>query len=415
MKETLYISDYALVNALGSDHQTIKKHLLSGDASGLTQVDNLLLDEPITVADVTIALPSLVHKAKHFQSRNNQLALVALEQIRQRVKTLIADIGAERIAIVVGTSTSGISDGEQAMAALQQQGQFPEHYDYRQQEIYNLAEFISDELATTGLCMTISTACSSSAKAFKTASELIDAGLADAAIVGGVDTLCAMTTNGFYALNSTAKGKCQPSSVNRDGINIGEAAALAILTKQEDCSLAGNSKGDLADRCAKIKLLGVGESSDAHHMSAPQPEGEGAIVAMQAALTEANLKSSDVDYINLHGTATPKNDAMEAIAVNKVFGNNTPCSSSKGLIGHTLGAAGATEVGLCWLLLNGNIGDEGDNNCYYAPHIWDNAVDTSMPALNLVAQGQQQAAVIRNCLSNSFAFGGNNVSVIIGK
>jgi len=414
MKQQLYITDYALVNALGSDPQSIKKRLLNGDASGLTQVDDLLLDDSVTVANVEVELPSLENKAKHFQSRNNQLALLALTQIRQQVKTLSARIGAERIAVIVGTSTSGISDGEQAMGTLQQQGHFPEEYDYRQQEIYNLAEFISDELATTGVCMTISTACSSSAKAFKTASELIDAGLADAAIVGGVDTLCAMTVNGFYALSSTAKGICQPSSVNRDGINIGEAAALAILTKQQDCSVEGGSKDNSVNTSTAIKLLGVGESSDAHHMSAPHPKGEGAIVAMTAALSQAKLKASDIDYINLHGTATPKNDAMEAIAVHEVFGSNTPCSSSKALIGHTLGAAGATEVGLCWLLLNRNVGDDSDNSCYYAPHIWDNAVDTSMPALNLVALEQRHETIMRNCLSNSFAFGGNNVSVIIG-
>ena len=277
------------------------------------------------------------------------------------------------------------------MLALQQTGEFPEQYDYRQQEIYNLAEFISDELATTGIAMTISTACSSSAKAFKTASELIDAGMADAAVVGGVDTLCGMTINGFYALNSTSQGICQPSSANREGINIGEAAALAVLRKDQ----------------GQVRLLGVGESGDAHHMSAPHPEGLGAITAMEQALAEANYSASDVDYVNLHGTATPKNDAMEAIAVEHVFGGSTPCSSTKGLIGHTLGAAGATEVGLCWLLLQ-------DDNTYYAPHMWDKVVDESLPSLNLVNLGQQKDSRLACCLSNSFAFGGNNVSVLIG-
>ncbi|PKG82501.1 beta-ketoacyl-[acyl-carrier-protein] synthase II [Colwellia sp. 75C3] len=399
MKETLYINDFALVNALGSDKETIKSKLLAGSQSGLSCVENLLLEGPITVADVTEALPSLSDKPKHLQSRNNQLAALALKQIKAQAQTLIERLGADRVAIIVGTSTSGISEGEQAMQVLQQQGEFPEHYDYRQQEIYNLAEFISEELATTGICLTISTACSSSAKAFKTASEIIDAGMADAAIVGGVDTLCGMTVNGFHALNSTSSGICQPSSANRDGINIGEAAALAILTKDESAS------------ATNIRLLGVGESSDAHHMSAPHPEGEGAIVAMQSALTEAGLKASDVDYINLHGTATPKNDAMEAAAVAHVFGIETPCSSSKGLIGHTLGAAGATEVGLCWLLMSG---DDSENTTY-APQVWDHVIDETIPALKLVAIGDKQASPIRRCLSNSFAFGGNNVSVLIGR
>ncbi len=395
MKETLYINNFALVNALGSDTQTIKNNLFSGSQAGLTRVDNLLLEGSITVADVDVILPSLNDKPKHLQSRNNQLAALALAQIKEQAQALINKLGADRVAIIVGTSTSGISNGENAMQGLQQQGKFPEQYDYRQQEINNLAEFISEELATTGICLTISTACSSSAKAFKTASEMIAAGMADAAIVGGVDTLCGMTINGFHALSSTSSGICQPSSANRDGINIGEAAALAILTKGKSAS------------SNNVRLLGVGESSDAHHMSAPHPEGQGAIVAMKSALAQANFNASDVDYINLHGTATPKNDAMEAVAVESVFGNQTPCSSSKGLIGHTLGAAGATEVGLCWLLLS-------DANTNYAPQVWDHVVDETMPALNLVAIGGEKSTPIRSCLSNSFAFGGNNVSVLIG-
>ena len=338
MTTPLYITDYALVNALGSDLATIKHRLIAGDTSGLKRVDNLLFDDSIIVGAVGETLPLLENKAKHLRSRNNQLAKLAMAQIRPQIEVLKTREGAERIAIVVGTSTSGISHGEEAMRELQQTGQFPLAYDYRQQEIYNLAEFISEELGTTGVCLTISTACSSSAKAFKTAQELIDSDMADAAIVGGVDTLCGMTINGFNALSSTSQGVCQPSSVNRDGINIGEAAALAIL-----------AKSPRNDGSAAIKLLGVGESSDAHHMSAPHPEGEGAINAMESALNTAKLLASDIDYINLHGTATPKNDAMEAIAVHHVFGQKTPCSSSKGLIGHTLGAAGATEVGLCWL------------------------------------------------------------------
>jgi 3-oxoacyl-[acyl-carrier-protein] synthase-1 len=230
---------------------------------------------------------------------------------------------------------------------------------------------------------------------------MIAAGMADAAIVGGVDTLCGMTVNGFHALNSTSSDICQPSSANRDGINIGEAAALAILSKEKSAT------------SSHVRLLGVGESSDAHHMSAPHPEGHGAIEAMQNALAQANFTANDVDYINLHGTATPKNDAMEAVAVEHIFGKETPCSSSKGLIGHTLGAAGATEVGLCWLLLTDD--DSHEKVQYnYAPQVWDHVVDETMPALNIVEIGDKKATPIRSCLSNSFAFGGNNVSVLIG-
>ena len=259
------------------------------------------------------------------------------------------------------------------------------------QEMFNLADFIADDIGVQGPVFTISTACSSSAKAFVTAKELIVSGVIDAAIVGGVDSLCGMTVNGFSALDSTSASLCQPSSNNRDGINLGEAAALCILRKDK----------------GQIKLLGCGESSDAHHMSAPHPEGEGAITAMKQAILAAELASSDIDYINLHGTATKKNDAMEAIAVNKVFGHLTPCSSVKGMIGHTLGAAGATEIGLCWLMMQ-------NDNRTYIPHCWDGVIDNDVPELALTKVGQYSSSKINNCLSNSFAFGGNNVSIIIG-
>ena len=395
MKQALYISDFGLVNALGNDNKTIKVNLLSGSQAGLSRRSDLLLEGDITVADVKSDLPSLADKPKHLRSRNNQLALAALSQIKAQALALIKQYGKSRIAIVMGTSTSGISDGESAMAKHQQQGEFPQQYHYSQQEIYNTAEFIAQELGTHGVCFTISTACSSSAKAFKTAQELIESDMADAAIVGGVDSICAMTINGFHALSSTSQGICQPSSANRDGINIGEAAAIAIVSKQP----------------SRVKLLAVGESSDAHHMSAPHPEGEGAVAAMQSALAQAKFAATDVDYVNLHGTATPKNDEMEALAVDKVFGRQTPCSSTKGMHGHTLGAAGATEVGLCWLLLGG---DDNQDNYHYAPHIWDEAVDDRIPALHLTKLGQTKSSPIRSCLSNSFAFGGNNVSVLLG-
>ncbi len=397
MKQNLYISEYGLVNALGCDKNTIYQRLLQGSQSGMLKVNNLLVDHnplvnhSIFVAKVDKDLKPLTDKPTHLISRNNQLALLAIDQIRSEVSDLKTKFGASRIAIVVGTSTSGISEGEKAMSELLKNDKFPESYDYRQQEIFNLAEFVANELQLTGISLTISTACSSSAKAFKTAKELIQSEMADAAIVGGVDSLCGMTVNGFHSLNSTSKAICVPSSVNRDGINIGEAAAFAVLRKDQ----------------GKICLLGVGESSDAHHMSAPHPQGEGAIIAMKNALSDARVKAQDVDYVNLHGTATAKNDEMEALAVSNIFGSKTACSSSKAMIGHTLGAAGATEVGLCWLILN----EQSDD---YPPHIWDNIKDPNIHQLNLVGIGSKHEKIINRCLSNSFAFGGNNVSVLIG-
>lgn len=388
MQQPLFISHYAMINALGCDNQSIKRNLLAGSQEGIV-INNTLFDEgPIYVGAVNAELPLLTDRDLEFQTRNNQLAAHALEQLREPVTELKKQYGAQRIAVIVGTSTSGIAQGEQAMKIQQEEGLFPNEYHYQQQEMDNLAQFIKSELGLEGVAFTLSTACSSSSKAFATAQEMIACGLADAAIVGGVDSLCGMTVNGFHALASTSAGISNPSSKNRDGINIGEAAALCIVQKQ-----------------GEVKLLGVGESSDAHHMSAPHPEGEGAVMAMKSALAAANININEVDYVNLHGTATPKNDEMEAIAIMNVFGIETPCSSSKGMIGHTLGAAGATEVGLCWLLLGGND---------YAPHVWDGERDTSLPAINLVPVGAKHPSKITTCLSNSFAFGGNNVSVLIG-
>lgn len=388
MQQPLFISHYAMVNALGRDNQSIKRNLLAGSQSGLVLNDTLFNEGSIYVGAVQGDLPSLTDHAIEFQTRNNQLAALALEQLLEPVASLKQQYGAQRIAVIVGTSTSGIAQGEQAMHTLQQTGSFPVEYHYQQQEMDNLAEFIRAELGLEGLVLTLSTACSSSAKAFASAQEMINVGLADAAIVGGVDSLCGMTVNGFAALASTSAGICNPSSRNRDGINLGEAAALCIVQKK-----------------GTVKLLGVGESSDAHHMSAPHPLGEGAAVAMRNALAAAAYQACDVDYVNLHGTATPKNDEMEAIAHANVFGLETPCSSTKGMIGHTLGAAGATEIGLCWLLLGGYD---------YAPHVWDAQRDENLPAINLMPVGAKQKTKIATCLSNSFAFGGNNVSVLIG-
>lgn len=390
----VYISDFSLVNALGENNTEITERMLAGDRSGLILRDDLLNEGKLYVGEIAADLPLIKDQQSNFRynSRNNQLAKLALNGLKAEIEDVKAVISSARIGIIVGTSTSGISEGEQALFVKNKTGQFPENYAYQQQEMSNLAEFISDEADIDGPILTISTACSSSAKAFVTAREMINAGIIDAAIVGGVDTLCRMTVNGFYALNSTSKSLCQPSSKDRDGINLGEAAALCVLRKDK----------------GKIKLLGCGESSDAHHMSAPHPEGLGAITAMQQALNDAQLESTAINYINLHGTATPKNDEMEAIAVNKVFGENTPCSSVKGMIGHTLGAAGATEIGLCWLLLS-------NNHSTLIPHCWDGKQDESLAKISLVSQGQQSEVELTHCLSNSFAFGGNNVSVLIGK
>jgi 3-oxoacyl-[acyl-carrier-protein] synthase-1 len=243
----------------------------------------------------------------------------------------------------------------------------------------------------------ISTACTSSARALLSARRLLDMNLCDAVLCGGVDSLCKLTLNGFSSLEAVSNQRCNPFSINRSGINIGEAAVVFLMTRE--------ASGD-----HRIALLGAGASSDAHHISAPEPSGRGAQQAMQKALDNAKLHASDINYLNLHGTATQHNDAMESLAVNALFPEGVPCSSTKPLTGHTLGAAGALEAAFCWLALSPENRDR-----QLPPHVWDGQADTGLPALRWVTPGdtlQQNSS--RRLMSNSFAFGGNNVSLIIG-
>jgi len=243
----------------------------------------------------------------------------------------------------------------------------------------------------------VSTACSSSAKAFGSAQRLLDLELCDAVLVGGVDSLCALTLGGFASLGALSARPCNPLSVKRDGITIGEAAALFLLTRE-----AGG-----------VRLLGVGESSDAYHASAPDPTGRGAAAAMSAALAAAGLAPEAVDYVNLHGTATPHNDAMESLALTRVLPHQPPCSSTKALHGHTLGAAGALEVAVCWLMLSA----ASPAALPLPPHVWDGQRDPALPRLTLVAAGDHAPRRTDgfHCLSNSFAFGGSNCAVLLGR
>jgi len=387
-----YLSDLAIVNALGSGKVTVLDGLLRGDQTGMQPCGPLLTGRLGIVGRVSGPLGSLPSEFAEFDCRNNQLLVVAAVQIESAIEDLKSRYGPTRIAVLIGTSTSGIAAGEIAVDVLAESGEMPANYHYRQQEIGTAAEFLARYLGLTGPRYTISTACSSSAKAFASGERLLAADLCDAVIVGGCDSLCELTVNGFDALESMSGGICNPFSANRDGINVGEGAALLLMTRIE----------------APIRLAGVGESSDAYHMSAPEPNGKGAELAIRAALSDANAQSAEVGYINLHGTATVKNDAMESRVVGRVFGSETPCSSTKSQIAHTLGAAGAQEIGLCWLLL-----DDGNADRLLPRHLWDHESDPDLPAIGLTGEGVQWE---RNLfMSNSFAFGGSNVSVIIGR
>jgi len=393
-----FLSAMGIICALGSNKKTVLKNLLFGSQAGMVNSSELLLNADVTVGQVSADLPAIPAEFSLYNCRNNQLLLGALEQIKSQVSKLIERYGHQRIAVVLGSSTSGILEGEAALKSYLSDDKFPENYHYKKQEMGSPAEFLSAYLGLENVAITISTACSSSGKAFASAKNYIQAGVCDAAIVGGVDSLCRLTLNGFTSLESVSKSICNPFSQNRDGISIGEGAAVFILQRE-----APETRNPI-----NIQLAGVGESSDAHHMSAPHPEGAGAINAMQVALADANLQANDIDYINLHGTATLKNDVMESRAMLNVFNADKLCSSTKPLTGHTLGAAGAIELALCWLILSNY-----NTNHQLPPHIWDGKTDINMQPLNLVESGCTKNA--HWIMSNSFAFGGSNVSLILGK
>lgn len=391
-RHRLGIPAMGIVGPLGAGKQETLRRLFEGSRSGLVLREGLIPDRAVYVGAVESSLPAV--PPRH-ATRNNQLLLAALDEIRADVAKAAIRFGRERVAIILGTSTSGVEEGERAFAFHRAHGAWPAGFEYRQQELGALAAFAAEMLDLRGPAYTIATACSSSAKVFATARRLIKTGLCDAAVVGGADSLCGTTLNGFAALEALSRDRSNPFSQNRDGINIGEAAAAFLVTAEE----------------APVGLRGVGESSDAHHMSAPDPAGRGALIAMQAALDDAGLAAGDLSYINLHGTGTPLNDSMEGTAVATLFGAGVPCSSTKGMTGHTLGAAGACEAAFLWLALHPDFTPGS-----LPPHVWDGVRDPAIPDIHLV---DSKIAVPRDrpaaMMSNSFAFGGNNVSLILDR
>lgn len=388
----VFLSELGIVNALGTSKAEVLRRLLEADASGMVSYGDLLTRRTTFVGRVRHALPPLRADLAEFDCRNNRLLAAALDQIAPAVAAVRESVGAHRIAVLIGTSTSGITEGEDAIESLHRNGSVPATFHYRQQEIGMTAELAARYLGLTGPRYTISTACSSSANAFCSAQRLLASGRCDAAVVGGADSLCRLTLNGFDALESLSPELCNPFSANRRGLNIGEGASVFLMARTP----------------APVRLWGVGESSDGYHLSAPDPEGRGAEAAIRAALASAKLEPHDVDYVNLHGTATQKNDDMESRVMARVFGASTPCGSTKSLIGHTLGAAGAQELGLCWLLL----ADDNDSR-RLPPHVWDGVRDPAIPDINLAGGDQRWKRGI--FVSNSFAFGGSNTSVAIGR
>ncbi|MDP2698556.1 beta-ketoacyl-[acyl-carrier-protein] synthase family protein [Thalassospira sp.] len=394
--DPVWLSSLGIVSSLGNGLDETRDTMFGDRPADMMARDGFLSDRPVMLGSVTAKLPPLPDHLQRHDTRNNRLLWAAAAQIKTEIAALIAQYGRDRIGIILGTSTSGIEEGTQDYQSLLETGSFPSGFLYSHQEIGSPGDFLRDAFDLGGPVYVISTACSSSAKAFAAGARLIRTGLCDAVLVGGVDSLCRLTVRGFDALQSVALGICNPMSKNRDGINIGEGAALFIMQR---------AAGDIA-------LLGVGESSDAHHPNAPHPDGKGAAAAMQNALDHAGIMPSDIAYLNLHGTATPLNDGMESRAVRDVLGDNVPSSSTKPMTGHTLGAAGAIEAAILWLSLQ-----DAPNGAPLPRHIWDGVADADIPPLHLVVAHNARLAPMTKCamMSNSFAFGGSNVSVILGR
>ena len=392
MSVRIYLNALGIVSPLGVGKESVAKALFAGSQDGMVEESDLLQEGKTFVGRVSAKLPKLSKEYFKYNCRNNRMTLLALQEIEDNIQSAIKTYGDDRIAVVLGTSTSGIGDNESGISHKVETGKFPSDYHFERQETASISNFVQKFYGLTGPALTVSTACTSGAKALASACRMIRAGVCDAAIVGGCDSLCKLTLNGFKSLESLSEELCQPLSKNRDGINIGEGGAFFLISKDT----------------GPVEVAGVGETSDAHHISAPAPDGKGAIRAMEIALEKSNANADDVAYINLHGTATSLNDAMEAKAVSNVLRSDVPCSSTKTMTGHMLGAAGAVELGFLWLTLQ----DEYSKG-QLPPHIWDGEADDEIAALNFSNLTTKRHPDKRIMLSNSFAFGGNNICVAL--
>jgi 3-oxoacyl-[acyl-carrier-protein] synthase-1 len=392
----LGISAYTMTSCLGRGLDSVRGALRTG-ASGLAPCRFETVSLATYVGEIAgVDDQRLPAELRRFDCRNNRAAELGLLQdgFVEAVESAARRHGRARVGVFLGTSTAGILQTEQAYRRRDPaSGALPADFEYRgTHNTFSVAEYVRERLGLDGPCSVMSTACSSSAKVFASAARLIGAGMIDAAVVGGVDTLCLTTLYGFNSLQLLSSSPCRPYDARRDGISIGEAAAFALL---ERATLAPDADGP--------SLLGAGESCDAYHMSAPHPEGRGARAAMEAALRGASLSPADFDYVNLHGTGTPSNDAAEDRAVHGLFGDEVPVNSTKGVIGHALGAAGAAEAVISLVAL-----EEG----LVPPSLGTREIDPSLRARYEVASSRRP---LRRVLSNSFGFGGSNCSLVFGR
>lgn len=379
------ITGMNLCNALGRNRAEVKAALRSGQ-SGLGPCPLELPFETVS-GSVPGRLPELPTELLPWTTRMSQLAQLLVEGLQKEIETMCSRYPGDRIGVFLGTTTAGATSTEHAYRQYLQKGELPSDYDLWRHHTYGASLHVMRELTgARGPGWVMSTACTASAKPFATAQRMIQAGMIDAAIVGGIDTLCSMTLRGFYSLDALSNERCRPFSAQRKGLNIGEGGALLTLERRGE---------------AIAWLEAVGESSDAYHITAPHPQGAGAVVAMQRALDLAGCSALDIDYINAHGTGTPLNDRAEATAIHQLFSDRVPVVSTKGFTGHTLGAAGATEACLTIFSLQ-----EGWIPASLGAEPIDEAMSIQVPVA-------LETRKLRRAISNSFAFGGNNTSVLL--
>ncbi len=382
----LHFLDFSAVSALGPDRDTLFQNLIDR-RPGLSYASSIVPSTSSPLGEIPFALPAPPPPLDRFHSRCHRIAYACLRPLDASIRAVVEAFGADRVGVVCGTSASGNRSVEESW---QNDGRFD--FDYHHLHTFGCVSRLLKRLSSLqGPAFSVSTACSSGSNAIMSAARLIHSGTCDAVVTGAVDSLCLTTYHGFQSLQIVDPDYCKPFDADRKGLNLGEGAAFFILSSKP-----------LADYPGIARLLGMGASSDGYHMTAPDPEGLGAKLAMQRALEDAGLVPGDIDAINLHGTGTPLNDMAEARAVYQVFGDETPCSSTKGYTGHLLGAAAAIEIAACILsLLHGTV---------FANH----GMSRQDPGIRIRLLTEHLRQSVRRVVKNSFAFGGNNTSLVIG-
>ena len=402
----LYLSKPGVMSCAGNNIDELWNAVISGKQDNIKKV-KACNDEEYFAARISDDI--LKASGARYDMKIMRIENAALEQIADDVEAVKSRYGADRIAVCIGSCDNGTEFSLANHRKYFADGVFPKDYNIEIQGADYVSTFAAEKFGLTGPAVTFATACSSSAGAIIKAAEMIKAGLVDAALVGGIDIASDTTLIGFSALEAVSSEITNPFSKNRHGITLGDGAAFFVLTKEPvvECSRSE------CIETTSVKLLGWGESADAYHMTSPDPSGAGAEKAIRRALEASGLATSDIGYINLHGTGTKFNDSMEAKAVAAIFGEKAvPVSTTKPVTGHTLGAAAALEAAICWKALTEN---SGKNNIQLPLQVWDGERDEELPALNIVdGKSEAKEGELKVCLSNSFAFGGANACLVLG-